>query len=329
MLRPLSAIVAVAIAAPALAQTKPTVTPKDYGKWELLGASRLSPRGDWVAYAVNRVDEENQLRIRGGARDTTIVVPFASNPAFTPDGKWVVYTVGIPPKERERLQKDRKPIRNAAEMRNLTTNQVITVAEDSIWTISPDGRFVALTRYAPQGKRATEVLVHDLANGTRISFSNIAEQSWADDGSLLALSIDTDGGVGNGVQLYDAVAGTVRALESSPSQYRGLSWRANSADLAVLRTQVDKAFRDTAHVLIAWTGVRRAEPNAARLDLGTVSNLAGMRIAEYRRPTWSSDGRLIYFGTQEREPVADAIRAAENAGERRSAAHAAQRLERA
>jgi dipeptidyl aminopeptidase/acylaminoacyl peptidase len=309
MNRLLSALLAVVVAASDLAaQAKPLVTPKDYGKWELLGASRLAPRGDWVAYTVNRVDEENQLRIRGGAKDTTITVAYGSNPAFTADGRWVVYTVGISPKERERLAKDKKPVRNSVELRNLATGQTIPVSEISSWSLSPDGRFVAMTRYASDGKRTSEVLVHDLVNGTRLSFSNVGEQSWADAGSLLALTIDTDGGVGNGVQLYDAVSGTVRALESSPSRYRGLAWRAHSADLAVLRTVVSKEFKDTAHVLMAWTNVRGGENNLAQLDPAPVNGLAGVRIADYRRPSWSSDGRLIYFGTRKREPVADAIR---------------------
>jgi len=36
-----------------------------------------------------------------------------------------------------------------------------------------------------------------------------------------------------------------------------------------------------------------------------------MRIADYRRPSWSRDGRIIYFGTRKREPVADAIKKSE------------------
>jgi dipeptidyl aminopeptidase/acylaminoacyl peptidase len=309
MKRLLSALLVISVAASDLvAQAKPLITAKDYGKWELLGAARLSPRGDWVAYGVNRVDEENQLRIRGGAKDTTISVNYASGPIFTPDGKWVIYTVGVSPKERERLTRDRKPIRNSVEMRNLASGQVIPVSEINTWSVSPDGRFVAMTRYVAEGKRTSEVLVHDLSSGTRLSFSNVGEQSWADAGSLLALTIDTDGGVGNGVQVYDAGAGTVRALESSQSQYRGLAWRPRSTDLAVLRTNVDKAFRDTAHVLIAWSNVRSGEVTPTVLDAAASSALAGMRIADYRRPSWSNDGRLIYFGTRKREPVADAMK---------------------
>src|SRR5947208_2639605 len=112
MPRPISIITALAIAVPAFAQTKPTITPKDYGKWEILGPSRLAPRANWVAYTVNRVDEENQLRIRGVARDTTIVVNYGSGASFTPDDKWVVYTVGVSPKDRDRLTKEKKPIHN-------------------------------------------------------------------------------------------------------------------------------------------------------------------------------------------------------------------------
>jgi dipeptidyl aminopeptidase/acylaminoacyl peptidase len=312
-LRSLSLLVAVSFAGADLAaQTRPLVTPKDYGKWELLGASRLAPRGDWVAFTVNRVDEENQLRIRGGARDTTIVVAYGSSPSFTPDGRWVMYSVGLSPKDRDKLTKEKKPVRNSLEMRNLASGQTIPVSEISSWSISPDGRFVAMTRYPADGKKTSEVLVHDLLNGTRLSFSNVGEQAWADAGSLLALTIDSDGGVGNGVQLYDAAAGTVRALESSSSQYRDLSWRPHSADLAVLRTRVDKEFRDTAHVMLAWTNVRSGEPATSRLDPAATKGFpTGMRIADYRQPTWSSDGRFIYFGMRGREPVADALKKGE------------------
>src|SRR5262249_15915243 len=67
-------LVACAISAPLAAQTKPFITPKDYGKWESMTSARLAPRGDWVAVGINRVNEENELRLRGGPRDTTVVV---------------------------------------------------------------------------------------------------------------------------------------------------------------------------------------------------------------------------------------------------------------
>lgn len=302
-------LIASALSAPLAAQSKPLITPKDYGKWEMLGASRLSPKGDWVAVTVNRVDEENQLRIRGGARDTAIVVTYGTAPAFSTDDKWVAYAIGISPKEREKLTKDKKPVHNSLEVRNLGTGKTIDVKDISAFSFSPDGRFISMTRYAAEGKRTSEVLVEDLVNGTRLSLANVGDHAWADAGSLLALTIDTDAGAGNAVQLYDAKTGVMRVLESSASQYRGLAWRPKSTDLAVLRTQIDKEFKDTAHVLLAWTNVASSEQGALRLDPATGTRFpAGTRIADYRRPSWSRDGRVIYFGVRKREPVADAIK---------------------
>jgi len=300
---------ACVIATPLAAQTKPVITPKDFGKWEQLGAARLAPRGDWVAFGVSRVNEENELRIRGGPRDTTIVVTYGVGPVFSADGKWVSYAIGVAPKERERLTKDKKPVRNSLEVRNLATGQVVAVSEISGSSFSPDGRFIAMTRYAAEGKRTSDVLVQDLSNGRRLSFASVGEQSWADAGSLLALTIDTDGGLGNGVQLYDPGTGVVQVLESSTSQYRGLAWRAKSADLAVLRTVVDKAFKDTAHVLIAWSNVASPEQATHRLDPATAAGFpVGMRIADYRRPTWARDGRMIYLGIRPRNAAADSVK---------------------
>ncbi|MDX1492912.1 MAG: hypothetical protein R3253_02470, partial [Longimicrobiales bacterium] len=45
------------------AQEKPTLTEDDYGKWERLGSATISPDGQWLAVAISRVNDENELRI--------------------------------------------------------------------------------------------------------------------------------------------------------------------------------------------------------------------------------------------------------------------------
>src|SRR6185369_9943728 len=161
--------------------------------------------------------------------------------------------------------KDKKPVHNSFEARNLVTGTTISVSDVSAFAFSPDGRFISMTRYPAEGKKTSEVLLQDLANNVRLTFANVSDQAWADAGALLALTIDTDGGAGNAVQLYDGRTGQMRVLESSSSQYRALAWRPKSTDLAVLRTNVDKAFKDTAHVLLAWTNLRNGEMTPAVL----------------------------------------------------------------
>jgi dipeptidyl aminopeptidase/acylaminoacyl peptidase len=308
--RLLTALLLVVCLAPTAAhsQAKPFVTPKDIAKWETLGSSRLSPNGAWLTWSIARGNEENDLRLRGGPRDTTIVIAFGQSAAFSADSRWFAYLVGIAPKERDRLTKEKKPVHNSFAVRNLVSGETIAIPEVTAFAFNPSGGFISVTRYAAEGKKVSEVIVLDLARGTRLSFSNVAEQAWSDVKPLLALAVTVDGGAGNGVQLYDGAAGTVRVLDSSPSIYRALAWRPKSDGLAVMRTVAQKEFADTTHTVIAWESVGADESAPLVLDAAAPGFPTGMRIADYRRPTWSRDGRTLYFGVRTREPKTDSSR---------------------
>ncbi len=314
MIRRLFAYAALAslTAAQLHAQAKPLVTPKDLGKWESLGAARISPDGAWVAWGIARGNEENDLRVRGGAKDSTAVIAYGAGAVFTADSKWLGYTVGVAPKERERLTKEKKPVHNSVGVRNLATGETIFVPDASTFSFSASGTHVAISKYAAEGKRVNDVIVVDLGKGTRTSFSNVSELSWHDKRALLAFTTQADGGAGNSVQIFDAATGGSRVLEWSPNVYRALAWRAKSEDLAVLRTTADKAFADTAHVVLAFTNAATDNGTRATLDAtNAVGFPKGVRVADYRRPTWSKDGKLLYLGVKPREPVADVIKKSE------------------
>jgi len=85
--------------------SRPTVTVDDYGKWEQLGRATLSRNGQWMAYPITRVSEENELRIRRLRDDSLFVAPYGTSPAFSDDGRWLAYSIGVSQAER------RQPIR--------------------------------------------------------------------------------------------------------------------------------------------------------------------------------------------------------------------------
>jgi dipeptidyl aminopeptidase/acylaminoacyl peptidase len=297
-----SLVLLAGISATATAQARPTVGPADYAKWESLGAGSLSPNGQWLAYVVNRVSEENELRVGGVSRDTTVAVLYASAPAFTADSRWLAYAIGVSPAERDRLTKDKKPIRSSVGIRNMTTGATEVVKDVSQFRFSADGKFIAMRRYPAEGKRAADLIVQDLARGTKMTFGNVSEFAWSDGRALLALTTETDGGAGNGVQLYDASTGVVRVLDSSPSLYRMLAWREKSEDLAVLRSRAEKEYRDTTHTVLAWSRASAASPARRQLDPAKASGFpAAMRVAEHRRPEWAKDGSIVYVGLRPRE----------------------------
>ncbi len=301
------ALLVAALAAPLAAQGKPLVTAKDLGKWEGLRGTRLSPDGGWLAHEIVRGNEENELRLRHGPRDSTIALPFGTGAAFSADSRSLAYLVGVPPKERDKLLKDKKPVHTSVAVRNLVTGETIAIPDASAFSFSPSGGFLSVSKYAAEGKKVVELLVLDLAKGTRWTFASVLDQAWSEAKPLLAFTVMVDGSAGNAVQLFDGATGTVRVLESSPSVYRALAWRSKSDDLAVLRSNVQKEFADTAHAILAWSAAGGATGAARVLEAANAPGFpAGVRIAETRRPSWSRDARTLYFGMKKREPVAEA-----------------------
>lgn len=294
-------LAACLVAAPIGAQALRPVTPARFGQWESLGAGTLSPDGHWLAYVINRVNERGELRI--GGTDTTIVVPLGTVPQFGADSKWLAYAIGVDPTVRERLSRQKKPVRNAMGARNLATGDTLLVPEVASFALSADGRFLAARGYPAEGRHTAPLVIVDLDRRTRVTVADVGEYAWADRGALLAFTVETERGDGNTIQLFNGATGATTVLESSSSIYREIAWRPRSASLAVLRTIVDTAaFRDTTHAIVAWSGVGTSRMAARTLDPATAPGFpAGMRISEHRTPSWSDDGETIWFGTRARE----------------------------
>ena len=283
----------------AFAQDRPLVTPDDYGRWEDMGGVGLSPFGDWIAYVVERVDETSELRVRKLDQDSTRVFPWGSAPFFfSPDGRWLTWAAGVPPEERRTLEERNEPVRQKASVMNLRTGETFEFDGVSERRFDATGRFIALGGYAPgePAGRGGDIRVVNLATGAQATFGNVSEMAWSPVGSLLALAVATGTDVGNGVQIYDAADGTLRSADASGSAYQSLSWRDDSADLAVLRSRDDaSAAEGTTFDVLAWRDLdRRVET----MILG--ANAAGLpdslEAVRHRAPAWSDDGRMISFG---------------------------------
>lgn len=283
---------------PAFAQT---VTWADAARWETLGASVLSADGRWVAYAITRTSGENELRFRfTAANDSTRVARQADQPVFSRDGKWLAFRISVSESERSRLQKANQPIRDQLGLVELSnTAQRTIIDEVQGFAFSYPGTHLAYRRYVPSGRksRGSDLIVRDLRTSLETTLGNVAEFSWQDRGSLLALVIDAEVPAGNGVQLYDAANGALHTLDSREARYTNLAWRRKADDLVVLRTRVDTAFTDTANVVLAWQALASPNPRSVTYEGSDV-----LRVVTYRRPRWSDDGSVVLLGVKAREP---------------------------
>ena len=302
LLLALSLLALAPLAKPLHAQArKPTLTPADYGKWESLGYGTLSPEGRWLAASIRKVDGDEELRIRKVGTDSVVVVEHGTTATFSGDERWAAYTIGVSEKTRERLEKEKKPVREAMGLLNLVDGDTVLVPEVSRYAFSGDGRFLAFERYASNGGGA-DLLVRNLSTGMDTHFGSVTDFSWSDVGARLAFVVAGHEGVGAGVQLYLPGPGTLRPLASGAPKYAGLAWRKKADDLAALAAEKDSGWVDTTHIVLAWRDVsREGGPPDAFNPILRNDFPDSTRVVETRDPRWSDDGARIFFGIKERE----------------------------
>ena len=315
----LSQILAATVSAHA--QSKPPVSPSDYGQWESLATFReyggLSPDGKWLAYGINRSNRNNELRVTNIADGTTKTVAFGAQPVFSSDSHWVAYSIGMSESQEEKLKKDKKLVPKKIGLLNLTTGELSTVDGIESFAFSPDGAWLAMRRTPPEKKDSDKkdsvdasdaddappgatLLLRQLSTGRDTSFGNVSEYAWQNlpkTGTFLAMTISAEDKTGNGLQIFDVRTASVRVLETSGSVYSGLSWRKKSADLAVLRSKSDDHRDGPTQVALAWTNLGQSSESAHLYDSTADSKFpAATRTVSFHKPEWALDGGVVFLG---------------------------------
>jgi dipeptidyl aminopeptidase/acylaminoacyl peptidase len=302
----------------ARAQSKAPVQPAEYGQFESLFMSRdfggLSPDGKWLAYGINRSNRNNELRITKIEDGTTKTAAFGSQAVFSSDSHWVAYAIGYSEAQEEKMRKDKKPIRRKLGLMNLSTGEQVVVEGVESFAFSPNGTYLAMRKYSPEKKDGpdaaasadtddtpgAELILRQLSTGHDISFGNVSEYAWQDvpkTGTLLAMAINSEDKTGNGVQLFNTESTSVRVLDSSSSVYSDLAWRRDGADLAVLRSKSDEHREGPTECALAWTHLgENSEASHVYDPTGDTKFAAGMRTVTFEKPSWSTDGEIVFLG---------------------------------
>jgi dipeptidyl aminopeptidase/acylaminoacyl peptidase len=313
MLFRLSTLFAAAVCL--FAQPKPTLAPADFGKWETLGQSSLSPDGKWLAYEIRRTDGNNELRVSPTAGGKAVTVAFCSQPAFSADSHWMGCEATVSEAEQDKLRKAHKPVQNKLQILDLTTGAATAIDDILAFAFSTVDPQIAFRRYPPareggdaapaaggrggRGGRGggaqadaegSALTVRNLSTGADMTFGNVTSFAWQDKGPNLALTVGVEGRTGNAIQVFDPDSGSLRVLDSGPAVFTALSWRKESSDLAALRSLKQDGYDGESYMVLAWKGL--AEKKSVQVD-------APKRIVSSRAPQWSEDGGTVYVGIAE------------------------------
>jgi len=193
----------------AVAQSKPTLTPDQFGQWEVIKELRTTPDGAYQALELERMDGRKRMVWKKRDADTAAVVDGASQVQFSNDSHFMAYLTGttvivkhvvtgmavsvesamrvtlypgIAVIQTQKAEKTGVTLVNLAS----TDGSMETHALPGVSRVfpSPDGKWMVSFVSAPDGN---EVDLVQLANGeTRVIYrgeEEPAEVRWAHDGS--------------------------------------------------------------------------------------------------------------------------------------------------
>ncbi len=286
----------------------PVPTPDDYGAFETLLAPGLSPDGRWLAYRIRRVDETEELRLRPVDGDALHTHPWGGAAVFSPHSRWAAWSIGMSEEERTRLQRAREPIRNRMGLVELNTGEERTLDAVRTFAFDPTGRYLTLHGYAPDepAGRGADLRLLDLHTGSELHFGAVGSHTWSPGGELLALVI-APGDSTQALHLYRPADGVIRVLDNSPSAYRGLTWRDDTTDLAVLRSHAPLGADTTTHALWLWENLAASGPlpTPRKLEGRGHPIPEGLHLTGLTPPAWTRDGARLRLGLRP-EPVTPA-----------------------
>ncbi|TVP74737.1 MAG: S9 family peptidase [Gemmatimonadales bacterium] len=303
------------------------LTPADYGKFESLGQTMVSPDGHRIAVTVSRFDEDGEVRFLSRDGSEVRVVENGTAPAFAAESGWIGVRVNPDGDTRDALREKGEPVRSDLLLFHPDSDREVEVETVQGFDFSPDGTQVLVLRHPRSGNdhSGRDVLVRDLETGVETNFGNVSEASWAREGATLVMIVDAEAKAGNAIRVLDAHAGTLRTLHQEPVRYQTLTWRDDSDDLAVFRWAPDEERGDTTYSVLAWRDALSgdSEPYLLEAELDRTS-LTGpvrpgeeptLRVVPNRSISWSEDGDRIRVGLRPRpaDPEAEGEEGEEDA----------------
>lgn len=329
---------------------------QDILDWKRITGGALSDDGLWFAYRLSPTEGNSEMVVRGTAGETETRFPVGeaggggfggpAGFAFSEDSRWLAFTIYPTVEEGKSAERQRQPPRNKVGLLNLSSGEKTEIESVRAFAFAGErGGWLALHRYpaatggspggpggggspgggggAPGGgngedrARGSDLILHELATGTRQNLGNVAEFAFDESGRWLAWVVDADGKAGNGIQLRDMETGVIRVLESGEARYSRLSWADGATALSALKGVDDEDYEDPLLSVLGWTGFGgRNGPTMVLFDpAGSEGFPQGMTVSPDFSPRWSDALDALFFGIHEVEKSEDAVAGAEGEGD--------------
>lgn len=300
-----------AVAAPALLEIA------DYARWRSISGSTISAAGEWVAWSYAGVRRDDVLHVRHIDSGREHVVERASRASFSRDGRWLAYNVAPKIADIDTLEADDKPVPRRAELMDLETGEKVGWDDVASFDFAETSTHLVVKKnqpaMTPKPKHTgADLIVRNLRAGQDELIGSVAWHELNDAGTQLGYVVDADDMNGNGLYLIDLASGARRVLDSSRSKYARATWSEDGSALGALRGVDSDTLEQRENTLVAFTGMRAAQPTRVEIAAGSSMLPAGHVASDKAAMEWNAAGDRLFFGVkaQQRKPAEDEDRPA-------------------
>jgi dipeptidyl aminopeptidase/acylaminoacyl peptidase len=304
------------------AEEKRPFTIDDYANWRSITSTSISDDGKWVTYAYRKTKADDEFFVKGLVSDKEYKVIGGSDPKFSDDSSWAVYTLNLPRKEAEKLRKQKKPVPRKAELIHLSSGEKTTFENISSVSFSKGSGFLAVKKNKadPKAKhKGADLILYDLKAKTFHNLGNVGEFKFNKPGTYLAYIVDAADKTGNGLYLFNLSQGILTILDAGKADYGRLVWDEKGTALAVLKGEKQKEFKEKDNILLAFTSIGTKNQTSHMYDPAKdpgfpkdmvisehVTASGRFRFPRSSTPArgnlfWSENNTLVFCGLKEQE----------------------------
>lgn len=275
----------------------PTLQPEQYNDWERLTGYSINDVGTWVSWQTRSVEGNDTLYIKSLDKKGEIFKnPLSSNLIFSKDGKWAVYQETKSAKEKEKLEKSKKMVKNSVVLMNLTSGEKRKFKESKSYKFNDNSTHLLFESYQDKGVTVKNLQVLDLSTGYIHNIGNVSSYRLNKGGEYLAYSTKLKSSYGNGVNLIELNNFKSDIIASDSCEYSGLSWTKEGDGFSFYKSYSDTGYVEKSCELFVVRDVRGAK-KISSLDIRDVASIPdSMRVKSGFSPRLSKDMSKLYFG---------------------------------
>ena len=274
-----------------------TIPVDDYGQWERINwGTSFSKNGNWLKYQIIDNDKNQTLFVTNTKTKKTSKFVNASSGIFSSNSKWFAYAKVL---EGKASKKKKSNAPKKMGVLNLISKDSLEFLNVVNYKFSGSGSYLAMKR---QKSKVNTLIVKNLESGIEMTFGNVKDYVWQDNGTLLAMLINTPDKVGNAIQLFNPKNGYLKVLDQKNEIYSGLRWRTKSDDLFVFRNKTNKNYKENSFDLLFWKGLN-ANSIKKTFSQNEFSSFPKDNKINNKMVMFSENGDVVYFNTEYRKPT--------------------------